>query len=160
GIGLAWMTVGSVVRLAPPGLPRISNVSINASTISLALAMGIITSLLFGLIPVAKQLPMAREILSGSRGTTASREQRRLQDALAIVQVVLAAVLLVCSGLMVRTFIALGRDNPGYVASDVQTLRVAISPSDISDDDAVLRHEQDLQHRLEAIPGVSGVALG
>jgi len=75
-------------------------------------------------------------------------------------QVALALVLLICSGLMVRTFRVLTRTNPGFERSaEIQTFRISISNSDVPDDVNVPRIEQQIQDKLVAIPGVSSVGF-
>jgi predicted permease len=89
-----------------------------------------------------------------------SRERHRARGVLVIVQVGLALVLLVSSGLMIRTFLALTRVNPGFVApSELQTFRVWIRDTYVKDPERVARVEEEILRKIEAIPGVSSVGL-
>jgi predicted permease len=159
GLMMSWLAVRLIVRLAPAGLPRIEEIGIDLPALLFALATALFTSLLFGLIPVCKHAGAAGGLPSSGRTLTASRERHRVQGTLVAVQVALALVLLVCSGLMMRTFRVLSRVNPGFTADEVQTFRISISPADVSDDAAVPRIEQQIQDKLAAIPGVSSVAF-
>jgi hypothetical protein len=79
-----------------------------------------------------------------------------------VVQVALALVLLICSGLMIRTFHALMHVDPGFVAPDtVQTFRFYIPEAQIPDDQAerVVRMDQEIVNKLAAIPGVTSVSF-
>src|SRR5262249_8930251 len=88
-----------------------------------------------------------------------SREQHRARSALVIVQVALSLVLLVCCGLMVRTFRALTRMNPGFSsASEVQTFRLSIPEAAVKDYERVTRMNEEILHKLAAVPGVSSAA--
>lgn len=89
-----------------------------------------------------------------------SRARKRLRSLLVIVQVALALVLLVSSGLMIRTFRALTRVNPGFLRpSEVQTFRVYIPDTLVKDPMDVIRLDEAISHKLEAIPGVSSVGI-
>lgn len=82
-----------------------------------------------------------------------SRERHRSRAVLVIVQVALALVLLVGSGLMIRTFRALTKVNPGFAApADVQTFRVSIPETQVKDPARVFRVEEEILHKLEPHP--------
>jgi len=84
------------------------------------------------------------------------RERQRARGALVIVQVALAMVLLISSGLMIRTFRALTKVDPGFTApADVETCRVAIPDTGVKDPERVAAMEREILRKLEAIPGVS-----
>jgi predicted permease len=90
------------------------------------------------------------------------RERHRARKALVVVQVALALVLLICSGLMIRTFRALVHVNPGFTSPDtLQAFRIYIPESTIPDkqSDHVVHMQQEIQTRLAAIPGVSSVSF-
>jgi len=157
GAVVSWVGLRVIVRLAPAGLPRAEEIGTDATAILFAVGTALFTSLLFGLIPVLKQKAAAVGIPSGGRTLTAGRERHRVQATLVAVQVALALVLLVCSGLLIRTFLILTRVNPGFTAANVQTFRISLA--DVNDDAAVPRIQQQLQDKLQAIPGVSSVAF-
>jgi predicted permease len=89
-----------------------------------------------------------------------SRERHRSRGVLVIVQVALALVLLVSSGLMIRTFRALTRVDPGFAApSEVQTFRVDIPDTQVKDPERVVRMQEEISRKIGSIPGVSSVGL-
>jgi predicted permease len=160
GVGLSWITLRILVREAPSGLPRVSDVAIDIPTLLFAIAIVPLVSLLLGLIPVFKYAGVPAGVPSGGRGMTASREHHRTQMTLVMAQVALALVLLIGSGLMLRSFTMLSRVKPGYQPAEVQTFAVSISSAAVAENEAVLRLEQKIQDKLAAIPGVSSVAFG
>jgi predicted permease len=96
----------------------------------------------------------------GGRSASASRERHRARNTLVIGQVALALVLLVSSGLMIRTFQALRNVRPGFAnAEQVQTLRLSIPSSQVKDETAVVRAHQAIAEKIAAVPGVTSVAL-
>jgi putative ABC transport system permease protein len=160
GLGLAWAALRFLVALAPAGLPRISDIGVHLPVLLFTLAIAPLTSLLFGLIPVLKSTGVRAVLSESARTLGQSRERHRARNLLVTMQVALALILLICSGLMMRTFRALTQVNPGFVRpAELQTFRISIPPSDVPDDARVPRIEQQVQDKLSAIPGVSSVAF-
>jgi predicted permease len=160
GLALSWAALCILVRFAPAGLPRVADIAIDARALLFTLVTALLTSLLFGLIAVFGHASISAGIPSSARNLTGSRQHYRVQATLVAWQVALALVLLVCSGLMIRTFFLLSRVNPGYVPAGVETFRVSISSSDLSENEAVVRLEQRILDKISAIGDVSSVAFG
>src|SRR5262249_23851434 len=131
GLGLAYAALQLLVVMAPSGLPRLAEIGIDLPALLFAVGVSLAASLLFGLMPILKSA--APHPGDGGRTTSASRERHRARNTLVVIQVALAFVLLVCSGLMVRTFHALSHVRPGFAATSVQTFRVAIPEADVPD---------------------------
>jgi putative ABC transport system permease protein len=162
GLGLAYGALRVLVALAPQGLPRLHEIGVDGNVALFTLAVSLAASLLFGSFPVFKYASpgLGIGLRAGGRAMSESRERHRARGVLVIVQVALALVLLVSSGLMIRTFRALTRVNPGFVApAEVQTFRVAILDAQAPTPERVLRIEEEILRKLEAIPGVSSVGF-
>jgi predicted permease len=160
GLGLAWAALRFLVVLAPAGLPRIGDIEVNSAVLLFTLGTGLFTSLCFGMLPVLKHGRGATGLPEGGRTIGLSRERHRARNFLVTLQVALALILLICSGLMIRTFRVLSRVNPGFVRpAELQTFRISITPSDVSDNAKVPRIEEQIQAKLAAIPGVSAAAF-
>ncbi|MGE5243002.1 MAG: ADOP family duplicated permease [Betaproteobacteria bacterium] len=160
GLGLAYAALRVLVRFAPPGLPRISDIGIDPPVLLFALLLAIFASLLSGLIPVVKHAGLRAGLAENGRTASQSRERHRAHDLLVALQVALALVLLICSGLMIRTFGILTRVDPGFAGpSELQTFRISIAHSDVPDAANVPRMEQEIVDKLAAIPGVPSAAF-
>ena len=164
GLALAYGALRLLVAMAPTGLPRIHEIGINLPVLLFTLALALLTSLLIGLIPVLKYAGgnSASGLREGGRALSQSRERHRARKTLVVVQVALALVLLICSGLMIRTFRAMMQVSPGFAAPDaLQTFRIYIQDTQIPDAqrERVIRMEQEIQDKLAAIPGVSSVSF-
>jgi putative ABC transport system permease protein len=162
GLGLAYGAVRVLVALAPEGLPRLHEIGIDGNVVQFTLAMSLAAGLLFGSFPVFKYAGASLGIglRAGERSMSESRERHRARGILVIIQVALALVLLVSSGLMIRTFRALTSVNPGFVApAEVQTFRIGISNTQVKDPERVVRIEEEILRKIAAIPGVSSVGL-
>jgi len=160
GLELATAALRFLVAFAPSELPRITDIGINSRVLIFTLGITLFTILLFGLIPVLKHAGVRASLYEGSRTIGVSRKRHRARNLLATMQVALALVLLICSGLMGRTFRVLTRTNPGFERpAEIQTFRISISNFDVPDDVNVPRIEQQIQDKLAAIPSVSSVGF-
>ena len=157
GLGLAYGAVRVLISIAPSHLPRLNEISIDSVVILFTLGAALLTGILFGMIPVIKYARprIENELRGGGRSATHSRERHRARSVLVVAQVALALVLLVGSGLMIRTFQALRRVDPGFDPRDVRTLRIAIPESQAKDATAVIRLQQGILETIRAIPEVS-----
>ena len=162
GLGLAY---GALRLLAASGLahlPRIENISIDGWVLAFTVGISLAAGLIFGLIPVFKYARphLSQALRSGGRSLSQSKDRHRARSILVVVQVALALVLLVSSGLMIRTFQALRHVDPGFTgARDVQTLRISIPSSQVKEPERVTRMEEAILRKIEALSGVSSVAM-
>jgi predicted permease len=162
GLGVAYAALQVLVAVAPAGLPRIGEIAIDSSALLFTLAVSLLSGLLFGFLPVLKYAGphVAMALRSGGRSISHSRERHRARSALVIVQVSLALVLLISSGLMIRTFQALRRVEPGFVRPEqIQTLRIAIPEAQVKEPEQVMRMQGEILRRISAIPGVASAAV-
>jgi predicted permease len=166
GLGLACAGLRLLTTMGPANLPRLAEASIDPSVLAFTLAVSLLSSLLFGLIPLAKYAgPQMSRALGGAlhgggRAFSQSRERRRAQNALVVVQVALAVVLLVASSLMIRTFEALRHIQPGFVRPEqIQTVRIAIPETQVAEPERVVQMQHDIAEQIGAIPGVTSVAF-
>jgi predicted permease len=127
-----------------------------------SLAASLVSSLLFGSIPVLKYASkhVGTGLRQGGRSMSEGRERHRSRNMLVVVQVALAVILLISSGLMIRTFHALTAVDPGFVEpAQLQTFRVNIPDTDVKDPEQVVRIQEEILRKIEALPGVSSVGL-
>ena len=162
GLGLAYGGLRILVANGPQTLPRLSEIGIDPVVLGFALAVSLLSGLLFGLIPVLKYAsPQVATSLRGvGRSFSHGREQHRARNTLVVGQVALALLLLVGAGLMIRTFQALENVQPGFTRpEEVQLMRILIYPSQVPEPERVMRMQNAMLDKLAAIPGVSSVAL-
>jgi predicted permease len=162
GLGLAYAALRVLAAIAPAGLPRIREIGIDGRVLLFTLLISLLASILFASIPIFKYagVRLSTGIREGGRALSPSKEQHRARSVLVVVQVALALVLLICSGLMIRTFRALTSVNPGFVSpAALQTFRISIVTAQAKEDEKVVRMEEEISHRLAAIPGVSSVGI-
>jgi len=162
GLGLAYAALRVLVATAPNGLPRLNEIGIDGTVVLFTLAVALFASLLFGSFPVLKYAgrQLGAGLREGGRALSESRERHRSRSVLVVVQVALALILLISSGLMIRTFGALTRVDPGFVRpSELQTFRVDIPDTDVKDPGQVTHVEEEILDKIESVPGVLAVGL-
>ncbi len=163
GLGVTFAALRLLVALGPASLPRLSEITVvDPAVLSFAVIVSLLSSVLFGLIPIVKHAgSYITPLLRGSGRTSSdSRERHRARNTLVVVQVALALVLLVGSGLMIRTFLALRAVQPGFTDPDqVQLVRLTIPATLVDDPERVFRMQSDIRDRVAAIPGVAAAAL-
>jgi len=162
GLGLAFAALRALVAMAPSGIPRINEIGIDGPVLLFTFGVAILASILFGSIPIFKYagVRLSTGIRQGGRANSQSREQHRARSVLVVVQVALALVLLICSGLMIRTFRALTHVDPGFRQPDqVQTFHIFVPESQVKDNEQVVRVYQEILRKISAIPGVSSASI-
>ena len=162
GLGLAYAGIRTLVANAPDGLPRTGEIGIDPLVLLFTLAISLLAGLLFGLLPVMKFVTphLASALKEGGRLSSAGRERHRARNGLVVAEIALAVVLLVASGLMIRTFQAMRDVNPGFVRpEEVLTLRVSIPESIVSDGEQAVRTHEQIVRKLEGMPGVRSVGV-
>jgi predicted permease len=162
GLVLAWGALRLLVALGPAGLPRLHDIGIDLHVLVFTLGVALLCSLLFGSIPALRYAgTRVGTGLRGSRTSSQGRERHRTRNTLVVIQVSLAFVLLICSGLMIRTFRALIHVDAGYdTAAKIQTVRLNIPEADVPKDDDVLRVQRAIAQKIAAVPGVESVSFG
>ena len=162
GVGLAYAGIQLLVYLQPAYLPRLDEITLDPLVLGFTLAISVAAGLLFGAIPVAKYARphLASALKDSSRGSSEGRERHRARNTFVVAQVALAAILLVASGLMVRTFLAIRDVPPGFTRpEEVLTLRISVPDALVADPAQVARLHEDITHSIEAVAGVQSVGL-
>jgi predicted permease len=162
GVGLAYAGVRLLSAIGPTNLPRLSEISIDTRTLGFAFLISMLSGLLFGLIPAFKYAGprTTLELRSAGRTISTSRERHRARNLLVVGQMAMALVLLICAGLMIRTFEALGTVDPGFTdARHLQLMRISIPQLLIPEADRVARTQNEILNHLAAIPGVKAAGF-
>ncbi len=164
GVLLATWGIDLISSLLPASLPRGNQIGVNARVLGFTFGLALLTVVMFGLLPAfqAARADLRDSMNEGGGPGFGSRTQGRIRRVLIVAEVALALVLLVGSGLMLRTFIKLSQVEVGFTARNVVTMRVPLptakypSPLTISDptEPAGLAFSDQLLSRVAALPGV------
>ncbi|MEJ2205689.1 MAG: ABC transporter permease [Gemmatimonadota bacterium] len=159
GFLLALWGTGALLGLAPEGIPRLGEISVDLRIFSFCALMTLGTALLFGLAP-AVGLSDHRGALSvdSARGRTADRRRTRLRDLVVVTEVALSLVLLVGAGLLVRTLQTLASTDPGFDPTHTLAAHVTLPSATYEDDEAMRAFYDAALASIQALPGVESAA--
>jgi predicted permease len=158
GMALAYGAVQILKGQDLTAIPRLAEVSIDAATLAFGLACSVAGSVLFGLIAVFK-CGIPGKILN-ARGASMGLEQLRAQDVLVVAQVALALVLLVASGLLIRSFVALRGVYPGFTRPEqIQTVRISIPETQMPEPERVAPMQAEILENVSRLPGVEAAGF-
>ena len=157
GLALAVIGMRVMLRMAPAKLPLMTSIGINGTVLAFTIATAVLTALVCGVLPALRaSRPQIVDALRTSQGSTGLRAGRVMRNAVVVVEVALSFVLLIGSGLMLRSFVAIVNADPGYDPSHILTFQ--LQPRGITSQaqfEAFLRTTTD---RLRAVPGVESVS--
>ena len=156
GVALAWLGIRVLLSLGPDQLPRLDHVAMDPTVVGFAVMTGLVSVVIFGLIPAlcASRTNVLHVLRKASR-TSGLSAGGWLPSSVVTIEVALCCVLLVGSGLMIRSFIALQRAQPGYDPRNMLTFLIP----DLRQPDPKARQAfmVNLKGRLNALPGVLAV---
>jgi len=162
GLLLAHAGIRLLVAMGPARIPRLQEISMDPGVLLFTLGISLAAGLLFGLIPVFRYARphLVSALKEGGRALSEGKERHRARSVLAVSQIALALVLLIGSGLMMRTFQALRKVEPGFVRpQEVLTLRISIPSAQIADPEQAVRTHEQIMRRIGQVPGVVSVGL-
>jgi len=161
--GLAGLLVANwglslLVALHPAGLPRLDDIRIDGTVLEFTLGACVLTALLFGLIPAiqAVRLNLSDTLKDAARGSSDGRGQKA-RRLLVVSEFALSLVLLIGAGLLIRSFVALQRVQPGYNPQNVVSFNVTIPGNRYPKNQDVSRFVHELELKMGALPGVQSV---
>jgi putative ABC transport system permease protein len=161
GVLLAWWGVQALKAAAPPTLPRLDEIALDPAALVFTAVAVVLTGILFGLAPALRgsSTTLHTTISAGGRAGIGGGRGERLRGVLVIAQVALALILLVGSGLLIRTFARLQQVELGFDAGHVLTAQVVLPGVKYPTPERQFGFFNDLRTRLAAIPGVETVGL-
>jgi predicted permease len=155
--GLAFAAAGIrlVTAFGPENLPRIHEVGIHAEVLAFTAILSFLTGLAFGALPILRygRSTFVNALKEGGRFSS-GREKHRVRTVLVVSQVALALILLIGSGLMIRSTFRVRNVEPGFNPSNTLTLRLSLPETEYPESQDVARFIQELSDRARSIPGV------
>jgi predicted permease len=158
-VGVVLASSGVQALLSITELPRAGEVSMDATSLALAALLSVVAGLGFGAIPMTRYMGtrFASVLRDGSRGSTHGRERHRARNVLVASQLALGLILLVGSGLMLRSFAELRAVDLGIESEGVLT--IGLNRNRGEDQQIAARFFQDTADRIAALPGVAMVGI-
>ena len=159
GTFLAGWTTRAIVALQPAALPRLDTVQIDPVVIAFGAGLSFAIALVFGLMPAARSTPnqLARSLQSESRGASGSHLANAVRRSLVVAEVALAVTLLVCAGLVAKSFARLAGVDMGFDSDGITTARVSLPFASYSESADVVLFFRSLIESLASSPVVEQV---
>jgi predicted permease len=162
GVGLllsVWL-VDLLVSFSPQGTPRLDEIGVDGRALGYAMAISVLTGLLFGMAPVWQlfKADLNQSLRDGGKGLQVARSGRRALSALVVAEIALALTLLVGAGLLIRSFIRLQRVDPGFNPRNVLASFVTLPPAVYPERDQIAPFYSQLLERVRTLPGVQSAA--
>ena len=156
GLLLAYVGIRVLVAIGPASIPRLDGVGISGDVLWFTAGVSLFAGLLFGILPTLQtgSSKVRAALTDGGRGSTVGRDRLRIRGLLVVTEVALALVLLIGSGLMVRSFQELRSVDPGFNPSGIITFGLRLPAARYSDADASTQFFDELLERIRALPGV------
>ncbi|MEK7830102.1 MAG: ABC transporter permease, partial [Acidobacteriota bacterium] len=161
GLALTYACRNWLVALAPADVPRIEQTAIDWRVLGFTLLIALATGVLFGLIPALKgtQTDLTTALKEGgARGATAGLSQRRFLNAMVVVEIAVALVLLTGAGLFGRSFIRQLQTDPGFDPKNLLTLHITLDNQAYRGHGRAAEYYRQLIVRLQSLPGVVSAA--
>jgi predicted permease len=155
GLLLAIWGLGVLRWLNPSDIPRLAAVSIDKRALAFTAAVAVLTGILFGLAPALRSSRMSlSETLKEGGRSLAGGGQRLLRNLLVITEIALSLVLLVCAGLLIRSFVRVQQVDPGFAPQNILSMRMALIGPAYSEEARRVSFHQQLWERIRRLPGV------
>ena len=157
GVLLAYLGTRTLVLVGPASIPRLDEIGIRGSALLYTSGVSIFAGLFFGLFPALRSGSdkMLGALRDGGRGATVGGDRHWVRRTLVVGQIALALVVLVGSGLMVRTYRELRAVDPGYEADGLLTFRLTPTPQKYGSPEALAQFYDEVADRLEEMPRVT-----
>jgi putative ABC transport system permease protein len=159
GLLLAGWGVDLLLRLSPPDMPRVEEVSINGWVLLFTLLLAVLTGIVFGLVPAfhSAKPNLTKSLKEGGRSLAGSASHR-LRKAIVVGEIALSLVLLIGAGLVMRSFWHLLKVDPGFDPHHVLTMDLVLPGSKYTDGAATENFYRQLIEKVNALPGVESAA--
>jgi putative ABC transport system permease protein len=159
GLLLARWAVKGLIAIGPVNIPRASQISIDMTVLLVALLISVLTGISFGLFPAFQNRTanLVDSLNEGARGTSSGPRQHRLRAALVVSQVALSFALLICGGLMFKSFYRLQNVNLGFDPDRVLTMQISLPRAKYANPKQVSGFYEQTFQRLRSLPGVQSI---
>ena len=162
GVGVL-IAYGGLTFLAGAGsknIPELARVHLDLTVLAFVFVLSSITGILFGLAPAlnGSKTDLQSTLRQGLQSSS-SRSSERTRSLLVFAEIALSSLLLVCSGLMLRSFVRLLHQDPGFVSEGLISAQAALMPNRYPDPAGLIRFYRNTSERLKEIPGVAAVGM-
>ncbi len=159
GLLLAWWGTDVLSAIGPRGVPRLAEISVNATVCAFAFFVAIVSTVLFGLVPALQvsRASVNASLQQGAKGSTGGLQAHRVRAFLVVSQVAVSLLLLAGAGLLIKSFFNLRGANLGFNPDRVLTLSLSLPRVKYPEPDLQIRAFARILEKLSALPGVEAM---
>jgi putative ABC transport system permease protein len=160
GLLLAYEALQGLIAWLPADLPRISEIHVDARVLAFGLVLSVLSGVIFGLAPAwhGTESRLA-EALEGARGAGEERSSHRARNAFVVAETALAIVLLIGSGLLIRSFARLQQVNVGFNPAQLLIAQIGLPRAQYANPEQWISFYKQTLERLNALPGAQEAAV-
>ncbi|HYC70448.1 MAG TPA: ABC transporter permease [Opitutaceae bacterium] len=160
GSALAFWGVSGLAAVAQDFVPRADEIAVDLPVLGFGVLLSLLTGLALGIVPAwqASHADVNEALKDAARGSTGGRGASRVRATLFVAEVALSLLLLICAGLLLRSFTRLSRVQAGFEPANVTTFNISLSPQQYPDAARQFAFYEQLTERLRALPGVDAVS--
>jgi putative ABC transport system permease protein len=157
GLLLGWAALGPLLKISAGSVPQIFPVELDRSVLAFTLAISVLTGLVFGIFPALRtaRVDLREKLNEASRGSTAGPGQHRVRGLLVAAEIAVAMLLLVGSGLLLRSFARLQDVTPGFRPDHLLVADIPLSVNAYAKPEHRYEFFDRLVDRVNALPGVT-----
>ncbi len=162
GLALAYWGTRALIAAKPVDLPRLDHIGVDGTVVMFTLGAAVVTGLIFGMVPAlqATNEHLLRGLQESGRSGGGGRRAGHLRSALVVAEMTLAVILLMGSGLLIRSFVELTRVNPGFQPEGAMAIRITLQGEQYQSGEPVRTRVNEIEERLRVLPGVTAVGAG
>ena len=160
GLLLAYWGVAAIKTFASDQLPHLSSIQVDGWVLAFTFALSVFAGVLFGLAPAwqSSEIDLNEVLRESGRGSTGSAKRRWTRDALVVVEVSLAVILLIGSGLLLKSFYVLTHSSPGFDPQNILVGSVELPKAQYVKPEQWNAFFRQAVERLKSVPGVEDAA--
>jgi putative ABC transport system permease protein len=157
---LAFWGINILIALSPGNIPRIGEARLDMLALGFTLAVSLLTGIIFGLAPAveASNPDLNESLKEGGKNPSQGVSNARIRSLLMVSEVSMALILMICAGLMIKSFLRLQQVNAGFNPERILTLELALPGSKYREQHQALSFYNEVVRRVESLPGVQAVA--
>ncbi len=161
GLLLAMWGVDLLVYISPEDIPRLNEIGLDGRVLLFTLSVSVLTGLLFGMAPAiqASKPDLTESLKDAGRGSIGSLRGNRTRSFLVVAEVALGVVLLIASGLLIRSFVRLQQVAPGFDPANVVAMSLSLPDTTYPETDKQVTFYKQFVERVKSQPGVESAAL-
>ncbi|HKY06409.1 MAG TPA: ABC transporter permease, partial [Blastocatellia bacterium] len=161
GLLLAMWGVDLLVYISPEDIPRLNEVGLDGRVLLFTLSVSVLTGLLFGMAPAiqASKPDLTESLKDAGRGSIGSFRGNRTRSFLVVAEVALGVVLLIASGLLIRSFVRLQQVAPGFDPLNLVVMSLSLPGATYEEDEKQVTFYKQFVERVKSQPGIESAAL-